>query len=140
MSGRGSWANDSGQGGGEAELKITGFQSPADDYLCKPLSLDDYVAWGAPQRWLWKVDTDCFQSQGIHRDDLLIVDRSAEAHAGVLVVVALEEGHVLAQVCRKVGAPALELTRPAGDDQGRLVPLEGEATVWGVAEFVLRRL
>lgn len=121
-------------------LRITGFQSPADDYLSAPLSLDELTGWGAPQRWLWRVDTDDLRTLGVQRDDLLVVDRSADIRPGVLVVVAVDSEHVLTLARQNSATAKLELVRRYEDGRPVLLIRDDETCVWGVGQFLLRRL
>lgn len=73
-----------------AELRITGFQSPAEDEKESGLSLDQLVGLGAPQTWVVRVDDDSLLGFGMYRGDRLVVDRSARCAPDCYVVVCLD--------------------------------------------------
>lgn len=66
-----------------------GFPSPAEDYLEVPLDLNEYLVENKAATFLMRVDGDSMERAGIHDGDLLIVDRSARAISGSIVVVAV---------------------------------------------------
>ncbi|QGZ31477.1 LexA family protein [Stutzerimonas stutzeri] len=73
-----------------AELRITGFQSPAEDEKEAGLSLDSLVGLGAPQIWVVRVDDDSLLGFGMYPGDRLVVDRSARCVPDCYVVAGLD--------------------------------------------------
>ncbi|MCQ4270244.1 S24 family peptidase [Pseudomonas kuykendallii] len=73
-----------------AELRITGFQSPAEDEKEGTLSLDSLVGLGAPQTWLMRVDDDSLIGFGMYPGDRLVVDRAARCVPDCYVVVDID--------------------------------------------------
>lgn len=71
------------------ELRITGFQSPAEDEKERGLSLDALVGLGAPQIWVVRVDDDSLLGFGMFPGDRLVVDRSARCAPDCYVMVCL---------------------------------------------------
>lgn len=65
-----------------------GFPSPAEDYVEVPLDLNEYLVENKAATFLMRVDGDSMEPV-IHDGDLLVVDRSARAISGSIVVVAL---------------------------------------------------
>ncbi len=73
-----------------AELRITGFQSPAEDEKEGALSLDSLVGLGAPQIWVVRVDDDSLLGFGMCPGDRLVIDRAARCTPDCYVVVCLD--------------------------------------------------
>jgi DNA polymerase V len=62
-----------------ASAGITGFESPASDYLQLPLSLDALLVEHPSATFIGKADGDSMQGVGIFSGDILIVDRHITA-------------------------------------------------------------
>lgn len=74
---------------------------------------------------------------GVHPGDLLVVDRSLEALAGRVIVIAVD-GELTVKCLERVGQRTY---LSASDTQYRPIPLEGrEAHVWGVVTHVVHAL
>ena len=119
----------------QQRLKVTGFSSPAEDYALFPPSIDAAVGWGAPNLWLWLVDSDALVGLGVHRNDVLVVDRALEPVAGNVVIVVADQEHHLALV-ERVSRERLHLAHVGADGQHQEV-LAGpeEIELWGVMGF-----
>ena len=72
------------------ELRITGFQSPAEDEKEKSLSFDLIVGLGKPQVWVFKVDDDSLLRFGLFPGDRIAVDRSIDCKPDCLAVVHMD--------------------------------------------------
>ena len=59
-----------------ASAGITGFESPASDYLQLPLSLDALLVEHPSATFIGKADGQSMQGVGIYSGDILIVDRA----------------------------------------------------------------
>ncbi|VXC18967.1 RulA protein [Pseudomonas sp. 8AS] len=120
-----------------ADLRITGFQSPADDEKEEGLSLDRLTGLGAPHIWGVQVLDDTLLGFGIFPGDRLIVNRAAGHLEGRLVVVDLGgEGYRVRLVARDLfGGLWLRAADPVVPD----VQLDGEEPieVWGVVSWVV---
>lgn len=121
-----------------ADLRITGFQSPAEDEKEERLSLDKLTGLGAPQIWVVMVNDDDLIGFGMYPGDRLVVDRSAACAAGCFVVIEAE------------GDDQLRVRLMTRDEHGQLVlkaahpftaPLSLEAddcvAIWGVVRWVI---
>jgi DNA polymerase V len=62
-----------------ASAGITGFESPASDYLQLPLSLDALLIEHPSATFIGKADGQSMQGVGIFSGDILIVDRHVTA-------------------------------------------------------------
>lgn len=123
-----------------SDLRITGFQSPAEDEKEEGLSLDRLTGLGAPHVWGVQVLDDSLVGFGIFRGDRLIVNRAASHLDDMLVVVDLGgEGYRVRLVQRDLfGGRWLKAADPIVPD----VQLDGEeiVEVWGVVSWVVSRV
>lgn len=119
------------------DLRITGFQSPAEDEKEEGLSLDRLTDLGAPHIWGVRVLDDSLLGFGIFPGDRLIVNRAASHLDNKLVVVDLGgEGYRVRLVQRDLfGGRWLKAADPIVPD----VQLDGEeiVEVWGVVSWVV---
>lgn len=119
------------------ELRITGFQSPAEDEKEEGLSLDRLTGLGAPHIWGVRVLDDSLLGFGIFPGDRLIVNRAASHLDNKLVVVDLgAEGYRVRLVQRDLfGGRWLKAADPIVPD----IQLDGEEIVelWGVVSWVV---
>ncbi|MEW6238501.1 MAG: translesion error-prone DNA polymerase V autoproteolytic subunit [Candidatus Omnitrophota bacterium] len=112
-----------------------GFPSPADDYVEKQLDLNEYLIHNPAATFFVRVSGDSMTGAGIHHGDILVVDRSLEAAAGMVVVAAVEGEMVVKRLRRLEGKLALT------PDNDAYPPIEiGEETecaVWGVVTHAI---
>lgn len=120
-----------------ADLRITGFQSPAEDEREEGLSLDRLTGLGAPHIWGVRVLDDTLLGFGIFPGDRLIVNRAACQLDNRFVVVDLGgEGYRVRLVTRDLfGGRWLKAAAPAVPD----IQLDGDVPieVWGVVSWVV---
>jgi len=115
-----------------------GFPSPADEYLEKPLDLNEYVAPRPEATFYVRVSGDSMIGAGIHHDDILVVDRSQSPRPGN-VIIALVDGEFT--VKRLTRTPeGLELTPENPDYPPIPLHSETEFEVWGVVRHVVHKL
>ena len=69
-----------------ASAGITGFESPASDYLQLPLSLDELLIEHPSATFIGKADGHSMQGVGIFNGDILIVDRHVSAKNNDVIV------------------------------------------------------
>ena len=72
-----------------ASAGITGFESPASDYLQLPLSLDALLIEHPSATFIGKADGHSMQGVGIYNGDILIVDRHIQAKNQDVIVANL---------------------------------------------------
>lgn len=122
------------------DLRITGFQSPAEDEKEECLSLDRLTGLGAPHIWGVQVLDESLIGFGIFRGDRLIVNRAASHIDDMLVVVDLGgDGYRVRLAQRDMfGGRWLKAADPIIPD----VQLDGEEIieVWGVVSWVVSRV
>ena len=110
-----------------AQQIVSGFKSPADDYLEGRLDISDLLIIDPHCTFYFKMSTRCMSGYGIQEDSLLIVDRSLNA-INDSIVIASVQGELL---CRRLkiedGKPLLVC-----DNSVSIVTNETATEIWGV--------
>ena len=107
-----------------------GFPSPADDHMEGEFDLNELLISNPPASFLVRVSGESMKEADICHGDLLIVDRSVEAHDGHIVVACLD-GEFTVKRLRQVGKRVW--LQPANVDFPRIeVNRERDFQVWGV--------
>ncbi|RFZ85049.1 hypothetical protein DYU05_05440 [Mucilaginibacter terrenus] len=73
-----------------AEQKITGFQSPASDYLEGRLNVADVLVIDPHCTFYFAMDSEAMKSRGLWPGDILVVDRSLVPVHGAVVVAVVQ--------------------------------------------------
>jgi DNA polymerase V len=113
-----------------------GFPSPAQDHLEQEISLDELFQLRAPHTYLVRVCGDSLKGIGIFDGDLLVVDRSADAQPGDIVIAALNGEPIAKRFCKEGGQIVLRSENPAYPP--RYVLDGDELAIWGVVRFSVR--
>lgn len=112
-----------------------GFPSPAEDYLEENLDLNEYLIKHPAATFFVRVDGDSMKGAGIHRGDILIVDRALEPSNGKIVVAIINGEFTVKRIRIEKEKILLEPENP------RYVPIqvhpESDFEVWGVVTFVI---
>jgi DNA polymerase V len=115
-----------------------GFPSPADDYIDKKLSLDEYCINDSAATFFVYASGDSMIGAGIFPNDLLIVDRSIEAVHGKIVIAVLDGELTVKRLhigCGKVTLmPENKAYKPI------VVPELSELNIWGVVTNVIHKV
>ncbi len=107
-----------------------GFPSPADDHLEGEFDLNELLITNSPATFLVRVSGESMKEADICHGDLLIVDKSIEAHAGHIVVACLDGEFTVKRLCKEGGKVWLQ---PANEQFPRLpITRERDFQVWGV--------
>lgn len=114
-----------------------GFPSPANDYHETPLDLNDKLVQNPAATFLVRVDGDSMRDAGIFPGDLLVVDKSAEARDGSIVVAIVNNDFTLKRLRHGPdGTVMLVAENPAYKP---ITFSEGdEGAIWGVVKHVIR--
>lgn len=83
-----------------AQQIISGFKSPADDYLEGRLDITSTLVIDPHCTFYFRMSSDCMSSFKIPENAILIVDRSLRAIDGS-VVIAPHEGELICRVLKK---------------------------------------
>jgi DNA polymerase V len=116
--------------------QVTGFASPASDYECPKLSLDEMTGIGAPHIFVWRLQSDALAGFGLHTNDILILNRKSELSDGRVAIVVVEGRHRICMAQGRPGAFKLFIV----DSHGRRLEMEQSETVelWGIVDFIFR--
>lgn len=116
----------------QAVTGVTGFQSPADDYLEPDLSLDELLMMKKP--FIIPVRIANSQIQGIYQGDILIVSKAKEPWPGCYAIMDIRGDLALRQLL-----PDRDGWAMVTDEEGYYEPIRDESiTRWGVARGLVR--
>ncbi len=116
-----------------------GFPSPAEDYIEGGLDLNSYLVRNPMATFFVRATGDSMIDAGIHSGDILIVDRSAEARDGK-VVIAVLDGELTVKRLRR--SQEGEVSLHAENRRYAPIPIrEGTALeIWGVVTAVIHQV
>ncbi|MDB0031509.1 translesion error-prone DNA polymerase V autoproteolytic subunit [Opitutales bacterium] len=115
-----------------------GFPSPADDYLEGVLDLNTHLIREPSATFFVRANGESMIGAGIHDGDLLVVDRSAQAKDGKVVIVALN-GELTVKRFRKDKGQSW-LMPENSKFQPILLKEEDDTHLWGVVTSVIHSL
>lgn len=112
-----------------------GFPSPADDFLEKPLDLNEHLIQHPAATFFVRVDGDSMKNAYIHRGDILIVDRSLEATNGRIVIAVLNGEFTVKRLHFKNDSIVLESEHP----NYPAIPIskDSDFQIWGVVTYII---
>jgi DNA polymerase V len=113
-----------------------GFPSPADDHLDGRIDLAAFLIENEPATFLVRACGDSMIGAGIFNNDLLVVDRSAQAVDGSIVVAEVAGEFTLKRLRLIAGIPWLHAENPNYPPQR--VTEETGFVVWGVVKHSVR--
>ncbi|RZL17576.1 MAG: hypothetical protein EOO89_07355 [Pedobacter sp.] len=117
-----------------AQQIVSGFKSPADDYLEGRLNISEMLVVDAHATFYFRMAGTSMSSYGIFKDAILIVDRSLKP-VNEAVVIAPVGGELMCRCYIKNGSSAT-LISDRGTEELHGQPLE----VWGVVLAVCHGL
>lgn len=112
----------------------TGFGAAADDYAERGIDLNEQLIRNKPATFFLRVNSDAMAGAGVHRGDVVIVDRSLEAKSGK-IIIAVVDGELLIRKLEVSGGkkrlvPATKTLAPIDiSDEG--------LKLWGVVTYVI---
>jgi len=110
-----------------AEQKISGFQSPAADYLEGRLDITERLVIDPHSTFYFQMQGSVMESCGIRNGDILIIDRSIKAMHGA-IVIAFAHGNFTCRLFTRE-KEVIQLK----NDEGILIETEiGSLQIWGV--------
>lgn len=114
-----------------------GFPSPADDYSEGRLSLDEHLIQHKDSTFFVRAKGNSMIDAGIFDGDLLVVDKSLNAHDGDIVVAVLEGGFTV-KYLSKSGSTVL--LKPANAKFKNIEFKDGEVLqIWGVVTSSVKK-
>jgi DNA polymerase V len=115
-----------------------GFPSPAEDYLEKPLDLNEILLRHPESTFAFRVVGDSMKGVGIHSGDVVVVDRAGAPAPGEIVIAALNGEWTLKTFGAKDGKLHL-LPENTQDPAFRPIPVDelADFRVFGVVRHVI---
>ncbi len=112
-----------------------GFPSPADDFMEERLDLNEHLIQHPAATFFVRVDGDSMIGSGMHRGDILIVDRSLEPLNGQIVIACIDGAFTVKRIRISSGKILLEPDNPLFPS----IPVEplSDFQVWGVVTYVI---
>ncbi|GAB1235005.1 LexA family protein [Ferrigenium sp. UT5] len=114
-----------------------GFPSPADDYLERRLSLDEYLVPNKNSTFLVRARGNSMTGAGIFDGDLMVVDKGLNAQPGDIVVAVVDGeftvkylGMLNGAICLKPANPRFQTTE---FKEGQ------ELEIWGVVTSTIKQ-
>lgn len=112
-----------------------GFPSPAEDYLERKLDLNEHLVERPSATFFVRVEGDSMLGAGIHKGDILIVDRSLEPISGRIVIAFLNGEFTVKRL--KIDGEKISLL----PENPKYPPMEirpdSDFLVWGVVTYVI---
>lgn len=115
----------------------TGFPSPARDHYERPLSLDEHLIHRPSATFFMRIKGDNMRKDGIHSDDILVVNRSIEPANGHLVVVFLNGEQKIRRLERLNGN--LYFCCSDESDKNIAVSNDLDHSIWGVVSYTIHK-
>ncbi len=117
----------------------TGFGVPADDYAERGIDLNEQLVRNKAATFFMRMQGDAMVGAGIHNGDVIIVDRSAKANPGKIIVAVLNGEMIVRRLEKNFNRIRLI---PETDKLSPIdVDLNGcEFAVWGVVTYVIHSL
>lgn len=115
-----------------------GFPSAADDYVDQQVNLHELLVHNAAATFFVRAVGDSMLGAGVHDGDLLIVDRSAEARSGRVVIAALDGELTVKRLVRRKGRALLLPENPAYPEID--ITDREYVHIWGVVTYVVHKL
>lgn len=113
----------------------SGFPSPADDYLHRPLDLNEKLAPHPTSTFFIQITGNSMAEDRIFDGDILIIDRAEDCRDGHLVLAIVENQFVLRKLRKFEGRFWL---CPSEPDQPS-IELDENCEVWGRVMWSLTR-
>lgn len=116
----------------------TGFGAAADDYAERGIDLNEQLIKNKPATFFMRVNSNAMIGEGIHHGDVVIVDRSAEAKNGK-VVIAVLDGEML---IRKLEINNHKKRLLPATKKLSAIEISESSTfaIWGVVTYVIHSL
>ena len=116
-----------------------GFPSPADDYIEKSLDLNELLIQKPAATFFVRAQGESMLGAGIHPNDILVVDKSADAIDGKVVIAALNGELTVKRLTKNLdGTWYLKAENNAFPDI--LLHDDLELVIWGVVTSVIHNL
>jgi DNA polymerase V len=130
---------DNGIGQWLAEEGISaGFPSPADDFRETRISLDRELVKNKEATFYARVDGDSMIGAGLNDGDLLVIDRSLNPENGKIAICLVDGDFTVKRIKKEKGKFYLM------PENKKYKPIElkeeNELIVWGIVEYVIKKV
>ena len=115
-----------------------GFPSPAQDYMGDTIDLNKLLIKNKASTFLARVDGDSLILKNIGNNDLLIVDKSLEAHDGSILVCFID-GEFTTKTVRIVSKDEILLVPENPEFPVIRVTEENQFIIWGVVTYSIKK-
>jgi len=115
-----------------------GFPSPAEDYVEQRLDLHRHLVRNEAATFFLHASGQSMTGAGIHDGDLLVVDRSAEASDGRVVIAAVDGELLVKRLVRKDGRVWLQSENP--DYPNFDITGHEHVHIWGVVTYAVHKV
>lgn len=115
--------------------QYAGFPSPADDYLHRPLDLNDRLVLHPASTFFLEVKGQAAAEDCIFDGDIIVIDRAMDYYDGNLVLAVIEGEFAIRRL--RVREGRFWLCSPNQNQED--VPLTEECEVWGRVMWSLSR-
>lgn len=113
----------------------TGFGAAADDYAERGIDLNEHLIMNKPATFFFRVNNNTMAAAGIHKNNVLIVDRSIRPADGKIVVATIDGELLIRRVLLRNGKLMLTID---GDAQSWVAINEfQQITVWGIVTCII---
>jgi len=115
-----------------------GFPSPADDFKEIRISLDKELVKNKEATFYARVSGDSMLGAGIDDGDLLVIDKSLSPENGKIAVCFIDGDFTVKRIVKEKG----KLYLKAENKKYKSIELseESELIVWGIVEYVIKKL
>ena len=118
---------------------VAGFPSPAHEYIEKSLGLNELLIQKPAATFFVRAQGESMLGAGIHPNDILVVDKSADAIDGKVVIAALNGELTVKRLTKNLdGTWYLKAENNAFSDI--LLNEDFELVIWGVVTSVIHNL
>jgi DNA polymerase V len=115
-----------------------GFPSPADDYMDKSLNLNELLVEHPASTFFVRVEGDSMTGAGIYHGDILVIDKSLQAHSGDIIIAYYEGAFTVKRYICKDNRHFLYPEHP------EYKPIEvtycTDFRVWGLVKFAIHKV
>ena len=115
-----------------------GFPSPADDFKEVRISLDNELVKNKEATFYARVSGDSMVGAGLDDGDLLVIDRSLSAENGKIAICFIDGDFTVKRIKKEKGKfylmPENKKYRPIELNE------ENELIIWGVVEYVIKKV
>lgn len=117
-----------------------GFPSPADDYMHESIDFNRDMIRNPEATFYGRVSGDSMIDAGICDGDIAVIDRSAEAHNGSVIVAFLNGEFTIKYLDTTHRGEGYILLRPANKNYKPIrVTDEDRFEVWGVVTWTIKK-